>query len=199
MEEDHSGVLTTSSASEEHLSHRSSSHGSRHKKKNKSSKTKQHTEENTVTPNEQVVLNLLDTWNTHSKPEVSMALMKSKDAKFVFEDDICLTAEQMMQGFEVIFASFPDFHMANKHVKEVEPGVVLIEEQVVTGTHTGEPFTFANHEPIARTDKKVVLDPERVYVTVEDGKVAEWKMIALGTNVGIHGLYIGIGGDPFQQ
>ena len=113
---------------------------------------------------------------------------------FVFEDDIVIPVNHMMPAFQTVFQSFPNLNFSNTGITEIKPGVVMIEEQVCQGTHTGAPFSFAKFPAVPRSDKHVKLDPERVYATIQDGKIVKYEMVSLGSLCGYHGLYLGVGG-----
>ena len=60
-------------------------------------------------------------------------------------------------------------------------------------------LTLVRHTPLAnflqfREPIKCINDLERLYFTIENGKVSEVTVIALGSLSGIVGLYIQIGG-----
>ena len=60
--------------------------------------------------------------------------------------------------------------------------------------HTGPAFGFAVFPPVPTTNKHVVLDPERLWFTLKDGKIDKIEVIALGNLTGPAGLYLSIGG-----
>ena len=69
-----------------------------------------------------------------------------------------------------------------------------MEDVEVTGTHTGVPVAFANLPPVTTSHKHVVLDKERLWVTMKDGKIDKMEIIALGNLTGPVGMYMAVGG-----
>lgn len=198
----HMTIVTTGSSYS-----KSSNHGGK-KKKKKSKESSQGPSgsshhkhkpavpnEEVITPNEQALHDWVKAMNRQASVEEMLSFFSNEDVNFHFEDDIVLPAKVMVPGMHELYASFPNLNFHNSQIKEIRPGVVVIEEQVVQGTHTGAPYKFANYRPVPRSNKHVVLDAERVFCEMdENGKIAKYEMIALGSMVGVHGLYLGVGG-----
>ena len=96
----------------------------------------------------------LDLVNNVKPSEDILMSSFAEDGVFRFEDGFTIPNQTMIPTMCTIFKSFPNFKMINESVKEVEPGLVLVENQVVSGTHYGTPFTFdSKYPPISRTDR----------------------------------------------
>ena len=166
------------------------------KRQSRKSKSKQEGED----PKASECLKVAEAWinllNNHGTEEEVMSMFANPDVKFVFEDGFVLPASAVVPTMAYVFTCFPDFNLANQGYKEVEPGKVLIEDQILSATHTGEAFKFANFPAVPTTNKHVELDPECSYVSVnEDNKITKIEMISMGNLVGLHGMYLAIGGS----
>merc|ERR1712087_331636 len=96
----------------------------------------------------------------------------SPDSNFVFEDGFLVPAKHLIPTMHYVFTCFPDFQLLNQGCTEIKKGVVLIDEQVLSATHTGEAYQFDKFPAIPRTNKRVILDPERAYLHFNDqGKI----------------------------
>lgn len=173
------------------------------KKKTKSS-SKRKDKTRGPTPNEQVWINYVAMKNRHAPPEEILAeCFASHDTKIKFEDAPSLTAAQFVQEIAKCYRSFEDVHWEHESCKgnpnPNKKNEVIVENFVVTGTHTGAPFGFAHFPPISadpENPKHVVLCPDRVFVTInKDGKIADMMVYSMGNLTGPPGFYLGIGGS----
>jgi hypothetical protein len=97
---------------------------------------------------------------------------------------------------EQLARSFPDFHFAYKQIKVLSPGVVMICNVQVSGTHTGAPYTFGPYEEIDATGMKVQNDPEDTVLTIdmENELIKHFRVTAKGPLNGPQGFYEQLGG-----
>ncbi|CAB9517116.1 expressed unknown protein [Seminavis robusta] len=142
--------------------------------------------------NEQLVRYYMHAKNRHATTEELLPLFH-ETATVKFDDQGCLTAVQLVTEIHKLYQAFEDLSFSFESVKEVRPGEVLVEQLVVSGTHTGN-LIFMDLPAIPASGKHVVLDPERVWVNVEDGKIAKMDVMALGNLTGPPGLYVSVGG-----
>ena len=146
------------------------------------------------TPNEQAIDAYLAAVNRREPMEELLKHFTSKDVPVLMEDNPPVNALFLLTEICKCYTSFPDLAFGSESIKEVRPGEVLMEEMRVTGTHTGPAFGFAVFPPVPTTNKHVVLDPERLWFTLKDGKIDKIEVIALGNLTGPAGLYLSIGG-----
>lgn len=201
----HSGRSSSSSSSSKKKSHRNRSSGSRSRKAKsvasddsttgRVSASAAYDFDDSLSPNEQIIARFVDTVNQHGTVEEMLAFFSSKDAPTEFEDELTMTALQILEEVRKLYMSFENFHFHYTSIKEVRPGKVLVEDLCATGTHTGVPFAFANYPAIPANNKHVVLDEERLWFTVnEDAKICRWEITALGNLTGPPGMYVSVGG-----
>ena len=184
-----------------------SSHGSgKHKKRTSKSRSKSKTHEGSsldltvpaadeISPNEKIIADYLATLNRHGSVEEMLTFFASPDVEVAPEDAPAVPASVFAQILVDCYLSFQDMSFDGHSIKEIRPGVVYLEDNVVTGTHTGVPYQpLPSLPPVPASGKYVVLDPERVYFTMENGKITRMEVIALGCNSGVTGLYTLAGG-----
>eukprot|EP00523_Entomoneis_sp_CCMP467_P023380 CAMPEP_0168833966 /NCGR_PEP_ID=MMETSP0727-20121128/3342_1 /TAXON_ID=265536 /ORGANISM="Amphiprora sp., Strain CCMP467" /LENGTH=213 /DNA_ID=CAMNT_0008887291 /DNA_START=44 /DNA_END=685 /DNA_ORIENTATION=- len=114
----------------------------------------------------------------------------------IFHEDIPTTTAQVFaQIIMTVRLSFPDSKFT-ADVKQAKPGVVLADDSTFSGTFTGVDFqALPSVAPLTANDRQVILDPERVYFTVENGKIAKMEVIAMGCHTGVGGIYVLAGGE----
>ena len=144
------------------------------------------------TDNEQVAVDLMKGLATADASLFN--LFTSKDMKVAFEDGQTMPVAAFVMTSNSIRKSFPDIVFQYEKIKETKPGRVLVDNYVVSGTHTGEPYGFGPYPKIPAAGKHVVNDPGRIWVQVEDGKITKMDVISLGDKTGPPGLYQQIGG-----
>eukprot|EP00522_Entomoneis_paludosa_P011886 CAMPEP_0172440168 /NCGR_PEP_ID=MMETSP1065-20121228/900_1 /TAXON_ID=265537 /ORGANISM="Amphiprora paludosa, Strain CCMP125" /LENGTH=219 /DNA_ID=CAMNT_0013188951 /DNA_START=117 /DNA_END=776 /DNA_ORIENTATION=- len=148
-----------------------------------------------LTPNEQVISDYLSLLNQHGAVEDMLQFFASPDVKVTPEDSPSASAQQFAEILRDCYLSFQDMTFDGHDIKEVKPGVVLLEDNVVRGTHTGQPYQpLPSLEPVPASGKQVILDPERVFFTMEEGKIVDMQVLALGCHTGVVGLYVLAGG-----
>lgn len=133
--------------------------------------------------------------NFTSEDKITKLFTCPDTSTFVFEDDFTITPRQWAQVAGNTKASFPNMKFDYESIKEVRPNKIEIEGLCFSGTHTGEPFTFAPPFPaIPATGIHVVNDEERLIFTMEDDKIKSVEVISLGAHTGPPGAYEQIGG-----
>ncbi|CAB9502855.1 expressed unknown protein [Seminavis robusta] len=147
----------------------------------------------TRTENERMIEEYFAVLNSHPSADEIVKHFTSSEAPVLFEDSNGMNAMVMATEMQKMYAGFNDFRFNYASIKEIKPGVVLVDDVNVTGTHTG-PYQFANFPPVEATQKHVVLDDERLWYYVKDGKIAKLELTALGNLTGPPGLYISVGG-----
>ncbi|CAB9502557.1 expressed unknown protein [Seminavis robusta] len=168
-------------------------------KKSKSSKTKpppsipQEVEE-FKTANEKVVADFLAVINGQGSVEEMKSFFKSGDVRVKLEDVPSITSDIWIAAAAQCIKSFPNFRFQYESIKENRSGLVLVEELQASGTHTGEPYTFAHFPPIPTSNKHIVNDPERLWLRVKDGKIVDIECVSLGDYTGPPGFYMQLGG-----
>ncbi|CAB9512521.1 expressed unknown protein [Seminavis robusta] len=149
-----------------------------------------------VTTNEKIVTRFMDTWNnTTSTVEDIRGFFADERVEIHFEESPIDTANFFAVELNKIHKSFPDISFQYESIKENKGGQVLVEELQVSATHRGEPYAYAHYPPIARTNKRVINDPECLWFTIKDGKITKMQLIALGSFTGPPGLYTQVGGQ----
>ncbi|CAB9524892.1 expressed unknown protein [Seminavis robusta] len=124
-----------------------------------------------VTTNEKIVTRLMDAWNNTAATVGEICGFFADDGVEVqFEESPINTAKFFAVELNKIHKSFPDIRLQYESIKENGGGQVVVEELNVSATHTGEPYAYAHYPPVARTNKRVVNDPECLYFTIKDGK-----------------------------
>lgn len=172
----------------------SSSNKSSSKKKKKKRRDKTQPQ---LTPNEMIVKTLYDKLSdsTSTRDEILSYFATPHTAEIIrFEDMPSITPLQYIAVMESVWASFPDFKLGYQTLREDRSGLILLEPVEPSGTHTGEPFAFANFPPVPTCGKKVTCATERVWITLENGKITLMEIFALGAVTGPAGLYTLIGG-----
>ena len=118
------------------------------------------------------------------------------EAKCLFEDGFTITLKEWAAAAKEVKASFPDMRFDYEAIKEIGTGKVAIEGLRFSGTHTGDPFTFAAAFPaIPPTGIRVVNDEERLELEIKDGKISGMLVISIGLHTGPAGVYEKIGGS----
>ena len=87
-----------------------------------------------------------------------------------------------------------NFKFRHSSVKEVEPGVVVVDNVFASGTHNGAPFGFGPFPPVPTANIHVEQDEERMFLTIKDGKIKKNEIIAIGNSTGLDGFHTKIGG-----
>ena len=151
--------------------------------------------EDDKTDNEKLIEQCMEAWNCHSSTTEIENYFRSSSVKILFEEAPPLTTGAFGVELQNMFASFSDVKWNYESIQEVRPGVVLVENLVVAGTHDREPYKFAHFPPIPTTNKYFVVDPERIYMTTKDGKIAKMEVISLGCQTGPPGIYSLLGGN----
>ncbi|CAB9502859.1 expressed unknown protein [Seminavis robusta] len=154
---------------------------------------KQKTKRVLKTENAEAVENYMACLNRHGSVDEMLKLFTSENAKIKFDDSPSMTALGLVTEIRNCYLGFGDLKFNYESIKEVKPGQVLVEDLVVTGTHTQD-FQFANFPVIPRTNKHVLLDPERLWFTMKDGKIYKQEITALGNLTGPPGMYLLVGG-----
>ncbi|CAB9517118.1 expressed unknown protein [Seminavis robusta] len=143
--------------------------------------------------NEQIIEQYMAAKNRHASVEELLEFWTSDKAKAKFDDHGSMTARQLLTEINNLNQGFEDMMFTFESIEEVEPGVVLVEQLVVTGTHTSD-LKFMDFPVIPKTNRHVVLDPERLYFTVKNGKITKMEDTALGNLTGPPGMYMAVGG-----
>jgi ketosteroid isomerase-like protein len=115
-----------------------------------------------------------------------------QEGQFIHETrlDDCIAEMSSM------WASFPDLKFRCHTLSMTSSGQVLVANNVLTGTHTGKPYSFGPCEEIAPTGKCVANDPTDLFVSFRDGKISRCDIYARGPMTGPMGLYTQLGGFP---
>ncbi|CAB9498146.1 unknown protein [Seminavis robusta] len=179
-------------------SHSHSTRTSSHKK-DKSKRKKKTTPVDVVieeyhTPNEKIISAFLQALNDHADEERLLRFFASDQVMARFEDTPGFPVSVFVAELQKFFKSFPDIKFSWDFIKEEKSGQVLVEELLVKGTHSGEPYAFANFPPVPAKGKHCAMDPERFWYTLKDGKITSVDIIALGSKSGLPGFYMEVGG-----
>ncbi|CAB9498180.1 unknown protein [Seminavis robusta] len=145
--------------------------------------------------NEHLIQDFISKVNEQPTLEELLQFYASDDVPVKFDDMHIMPAVAVQTEVVKLTKSFQDFKFSYESVKEIKPGTVIVEDLVVSGTHNGEPYKFMAFPPIPATGKHVVLDPERVWFVMKDGKIVKHMILALGNLTGPPGMYISIGGN----
>lgn len=140
---------------------------------------------------------MLEKINHWKGPEDFLTLFMSEDAKVTCEDGVSFTARQFAMLIVGIKASVPDLRLTYSSIETTGPGKASIEGIVVSGTHTGAPFSPMPGIPaVPAQGKHFVLDEERDLVELDKdtNKISSIYIISLGTQTGPVGLYECVGG-----
>ena len=112
--------------------------------------------------NTEVALKVFDALNAHDT--AALREVWGPDVTERFPDKTCHGPDELAEHFRGLFAAMPDFHM--EAVSHVEDGERVFVRWVLTGHHTGGPFSG-----IERTGASIRLDGMDEF-TIRDGKVA---------------------------
>src|SRR4051812_496421 len=112
--------------------------------------------------NTEVALKVFDAINAHDI--AALRAVWAPDVTERFPDKTCHGPDELAEHFGGLFAAMPDFHM--EVVQTLEDGETGFARWVLTGNHTGGPFSG-----IERTGASVRLDGMDEF-TIRDGKVA---------------------------
>ena len=87
--------------------------------------------------------------------------------------------------------SFPDIKFAHESLNQQGPHMVVVEKAQASGTHTGTAYCPmpGKVEPIETSGKHIVVDEERWFFELQDGKLKSFSVVALGPCTGPAGLY----------
>jgi steroid delta-isomerase-like uncharacterized protein len=113
--------------------------------------------------NTEVALKVFEAINAHDT--AAMREVWAPGVKERFPDKTCHGPDELAAHFEDLFAAMPDLRMEAKD--SVESGETVFVRWVLTGHHTGAPFSG-----IERTGAAIELDGMDQF-TIRDGKVAE--------------------------
>ena len=142
----------------------------------------------------------------------------SPDSPLIAEDGEKYTTTDLANLCIMICKSFPDFHMKYGDVTYIDKegssnhtsfGTNCPEEErivaqveldalIVSGTHTGEPYTIAPDvlPALEPSGKYVENDEQRmVFFLNKDAKIVKSQLVSLGVHTGAIGLYTLAGGD----
>ncbi|CAB9498183.1 expressed unknown protein [Seminavis robusta] len=148
-----------------------------------------------VNENEQNIQDFIAKVNEHASVEELLQFYANDEVPICRNEMAPFTAMAKNSDIVILCKSFTNFKFSYDSVKEIKPGVVLVDELVVSGTHNGKPYTFGGFPPIQSTDKHVVLDPERVIFTMKNGKIIkEVVKTTSGNLTGAAQFYVAIGG-----
>lgn len=106
-----------------------------------------------------------------------------------------MTVEEIVAGSLQCCAALPDMKFMYRSIEESQttPGVMILQDFVATGRHTGAPFAVGppGLPPIQATGKLVVLDPcdQHYYFDHVTNKICREEEIAMGETTGIFGVY----------
>ena len=113
----------------------------------------------------------------------------------LLEDGYNFSTSQVVCNHRMMRDSFPDWKYTYESIKEPQPGCIVIEGVVCSGTNTGKPFAPSpRFSPREATGKHVVNDEERFCLEMKDGQIKTWRVISMGSKTGLVGLYEAIGG-----
>lgn len=88
-----------------------------------------------------------------------------------------------------IFSAVPDLSFSFTSIEEVKPGIVLIENYIGAGHHTGNSMEFPPHPPIPPTGAYIADDPIHVTLKIRHGKVMDVHADTGGGVAGPPGFY----------
>eukprot|EP00761_Pharyngomonas_kirbyi_P006367 gb/GECH01006373.1/.p1 GENE.gb/GECH01006373.1/~~gb/GECH01006373.1/.p1 ORF type:complete len:141 (+),score=37.66 gb/GECH01006373.1/:1-423(+) len=94
---------------------------------------------------------------------------------------LSMDSEEMIDSYKMLFAAFPDLSLGLDDVTEDNSGTVTAKFSL-SGTHQGV-FDVPDIPKVEPTGKTIKLDPEEHHLTVEDGKIKEWKKVGKQTVV----------------
>ncbi|CAB9517117.1 expressed unknown protein [Seminavis robusta] len=143
--------------------------------------------------NKEIIEAYMAAKNRHAPVEELLSYYTSEDAKANFDDHGSMTACQLVLEIRKLYEGFENILFTYESIEEVRPGEVLVEHLVVTGTHTAD-LRVMDFPVIPATNRHVVLDPERLWFTLKDGKIHRMEVTALGNLTGPPGLYVSVGG-----
>lgn len=168
------------------------------KSRNKDKVSAQVMEKPEVTPPQVLVCQtMMEKVNNWKGPEDFLILFTSEDARITCEDGVSFNARQFSMITHSIMESAPDLRLNYSSIETTGPGKASIEGIVVSGTHTGAPFSpMPGVPPVEAKGKHFVLDEERdlVELDMDTNKISSIHIISLGTQTGPVGLYELIGG-----
>lgn len=142
----------------------------------------------------------------------------SPDSPLIAEDGEQYKTTDLADLCIMICKSFPDFHMKYGDVTYIDKGssstpssIVLgasetdkivaqveLDALIVSGTHTGEPYTIAPGvlPALEPSGKYVENDEQRmVFFLNNEAKIVKSQLVSLGVHTGAIGLYTLAGGD----
>eukprot|EP00522_Entomoneis_paludosa_P003921 CAMPEP_0172470656 /NCGR_PEP_ID=MMETSP1065-20121228/66899_1 /TAXON_ID=265537 /ORGANISM="Amphiprora paludosa, Strain CCMP125" /LENGTH=206 /DNA_ID=CAMNT_0013228657 /DNA_START=31 /DNA_END=651 /DNA_ORIENTATION=+ len=151
--------------------------------------------------NEQIIRDYVATINRHeSTMEERLSFFASEKVLIKPDGEPPITALEFMKVLKSFQDSFPDGKIQGSSIQEIEPNVVLIDNNVVSGTHTGAPFQpLPSWEPLPPSGKHIEMDPERAFVTLEQEKIVKLEVISLGNYSGAAGVYVLAGGTLVME
>jgi hypothetical protein len=116
--------------------------------------------------------------------------ISSPDATFYFPDaDMTLDLRTFWDSMMLIFQGFPDLTFSYSDIKEVEPGVVVMENYGAGGHHNG-PYSFGSEPVLPPSGAYVEDEPIELTLYIKHGKVTRMVADSKGGIVGPPGFYV---------
>eukprot|EP00977_Amphora_coffeiformis_P019168 scaffold6961_cov227-Amphora_coffeaeformis.AAC.4 len=171
------------------------SRSSRHKQKHLSVKSKKDTPLKPRTspipenPSEAILVTLQWVKAKNSHNVMNLYAISCPDATFYFPDaDMTLDLRAFWDSMMLIFEGFPDLTFSYSDIKEVKPGVVVMENYVGGGHHNG-PYSFGHEAVLPPSGAYVEDEPIKLTLYTQHGKVKRMVADSKGGIVGPPGFY----------
>ena len=134
-------------------------------------------------------LQWVDAKNKHDM--MRLYQVTNHDAVFHFPDmDVHLPMRPFWDSMMTLFDAVPDLSFSFTSVEEVRPGVVVIQDYIGAGHHTGNPLEFPPNPPVPPTGVHIADEPIQVTITVKHNKITDLVADTLGDGIaGPPGFY----------
>ena len=137
----------------------------------------------------------INCWNDHDMEACRQFVTVDFVTKF---DEFEAEFDDYAREAQNVFDAMPDFNFRSKPgcMTLRDDGVVVVENLIPNGHHTGKPYAFGPCEPIEAKGTYVENAPETLYFHFRNGKIYKQIVVAHGEMTGPPGIYTQLGGFP---
>lgn len=148
-------------------------------------------------PNEKTVALFFQLINRHRIQEIATQCF-APNGTIAFQN-MSTAIGEFCTEMESIVMSFPNFDISFTTIAEKSFGIVVVEDGVATGTHTGAAYGFGPFPPVAKSHRTVRNDPERYEFHLDENqRITHCRVCCRdeGALSGPAGFYEQVGGFP---